>query len=233
VNLIGIRTEVLNRGFDQGLYGGRINAWANDALTLIARRVNYLGDEATQTYSTVAGTATYQLPQPTQITPTWAQSLGNYTIPSGGFARLRELFRTDTNQSIEAALLQDIDRASSTVQGAPYWYALDGQNLRLYPTPDNIYPLELRYWQMPAALSNDQDVPAIPADWHRLLVSYCTWQAFECDDDQTVGGYWKQRFEQELAEFAADQRFPDDNMPHQAQSMWDVGVYRRGMIGYL
>jgi hypothetical protein len=203
MNLGQLRTEVLNRGFDPGVYGARIDQFINDAQNLIARRVDYYINEDSQTYSTVAGTNLYPLPT--------------------NFARVRELFATDVTQIIAPVGIRDIDGSSSTTQGRPYAYALDGANLHLYPTPDNIYPLELRYWTMPPALINDTDIPTIPVDWHQLLWLYGTWICYEADDDAQMGQYWQGRFNNMLAQFTADQKFPSTDYPNRIESMWGDG----------
>lgn len=201
MNLLAIRNEVLAKGFDPTLFGSsRINQFINDGLGLIAARVDYYGEEAVQDFTTVSGTASYAWP--------------------ADFARGRSL--RDTNRSIEmqAVSLRDIDR-STVANGAPYAYATDGAMMHLYPTPDAVYNLELRYWKLLPSLVNDTDVPAIPARWHKLLWLYATWQCYESEDDPNMGQYWQNRFNTDLAEFAADVRFPTTDEPHQAAGMWN------------
>jgi hypothetical protein len=201
VQLSDIRTEVQNKGFDPTLFGNsRINQFINDGYMLIARRADYYIDEATDAFSTVQGTS-------------------NYAFPAD-FARARSLFDTNRNAELLAVSIRDIDR-SSTTQGAPSFYAIDGANVHVYPTPDGVYPLELRYWKMPALLVNDTDVPTLPTDWHHLLWVYATWQCYESEDDPQMGQYWMNRFNTELAMFQADQKFPDSDIPHQARGMWE------------
>lgn len=202
MNLLAIQTEVLNHGFDPNAYDARIIQYINDAQNLVARRCNYYINEGVQTINTVAGTSNYA----------WPLNL----------ARVRELFATDLNVQIQPVGLREIDRSVNT-KGRPYFYALDGGNVHLYPTPDGIYPLELRYWAVPPALVNGSDVPNIPVDWHHMLWVYATWMCYESDDDAQMGGYWKGRFEQELAEFEADQKFISTEWPLIAQGMWDSG----------
>ena len=199
MQLSAIRGEVEARGFDPVQYGARITQFINDGQNLIARRCQYYVNETTFAFNTTTGTAVYSLPT--------------------NFARVRELFATDVNQIIRPVGLRDID-GSYPVQGRMYYYALDGANMHLYPAPDNAYPLELRYWAMPAALVNDTDVPNLPVDWHPMLWIYATWMCYEADDDANMGAYWENRFEKTLAEFEADAKFPSTDYPNQIQSMW-------------
>lgn len=202
MNLGTIRQEVLDHGFDPILFGiTRINQYINDGMNLISRRVDYYIDEANQAIPTVQGTALYPWP--------------------ADFARGRSVFDTDRRIELESVSLRDMDRSSSTTQGSPAYYTFTGANTRVYPAPDGVYNLELRYWKMPAPLVNDSDVPILPTDWHHLLWVYAVWICYEADDDAQMGQYWMQRFMAELSEFAADQKFPNSDLPSVVNGMWD------------
>ena len=202
MNLIQLRNEVLARGFDANTYGARITQFLNDGQNLVARRVNYYVNESFELITTVGGTSTYPFP--------------------ADFARIRELFATDLQTQLQPVGLRQIDR-SVTTSGRPYFYALDGANIHLYPTPDVGYPLKLRYWAMPTALVNDTDTPNIPQVWLKFLCAYAKWQCFEADEDAAMGQYWQTRFNQDLAEFEADQKFISTEFPWIAEGMWGDG----------
>jgi len=210
VQLIDIRTEVLNCGFDPTLFGSsRINAYINNGYFNMVRRVSYYVDEATQDYSTVSGTSMYSLP--------------------ADFAKVRSLRRTDIGRELQSVFLRDIDRSIIT-SGTPYAYALDGANMHLYPTPDQAYPLELRYWKLPAALSADTDVPTIPADYHNLLIYSAVAEGYRAEDDHQTAAQWQALYDKGLAEFAADMKFSNSDMPNQVKGLWqsDRGLNQRG-----
>lgn len=202
MNLLALRTEVLNRGFDSTQYGTRITQYLNDAQNLVARRVNYYGDQDLYVFPTVVGVNAYNWP--------------------ANLARVQDLFDPVSGISIPYTSLRAMDNSSQTATGAPAWYTIQGSAIRLYPIPDGVYTLNMRYWQMPPALVLDADVPSIPADWHHMLWCYATWMCFEADDDSTMGQYWQQRFNTELSMFAADQKFPDADGPTQVAGMWDA-----------
>lgn len=202
MNLGQLRTETLNHGFDQNAYGGRVTQYLNDAQSLIARRVDFYQDETTQVFSTVAGTDVYPWPV--------------------DFARMRSLMNTTSGAELQFAAIRDVDRAGPA-SGTPAYYALYGGNVQLYPKPDGIYSVTLRYWRLPAAMVADTDVPAVPADWSHLLWVYATWMCFEADDDPQMGQFWQARFNTELSQFASDQKFPDTDSAQQVRGMWDGG----------
>lgn len=200
MNLLALQTEALAHGFDPVQYGARVVQYINDAQALIASRVDYYIDEATDSISTVAGTATYPFPT--------------------DFARMRSLYDSNRNVEIEYASLRMIDNSSQST-GAPAYYAITGANIELWPVPDGIYPLVMRYWKKPAALVNDTDTPVMPEEWHSLLWTYAVAQAFKGDDDIPTAQAWMQDFNTGLSMFAADVKFPSSDGPSQAASMWD------------
>ena len=163
--------------------------------------MNYYVSEATSQFSTTS-------------------SINLYALPTN-FARMRSVFDTTRNVEMQYADIREMDRSPSTTTGPPAFYAFIGPGLQLYPTPDAVYPLELRYWQMPAQLIQDTDVPSIPTDYHSMLWVYAVAQCYWADDDQAMGQAWDQKFATDLSEFSADQKFPDTDGPTQVQGMWD------------
>lgn len=198
-----MRNEVLACGFDPVLFGSnRINMYLNNQYFNVIRRVDYYVDEATSDYNTVAGTSLYALPT--------------------DFARVRSVRDTSRQQEMVAVGLRDIDRSIAS-SGAPTFYALDASSVHLYPTPDNAYPIEVRYWKLPVALSADTDTPTLPADYHNMLIYGATAECYRAEDDHATAAQWQARFDQALSEFSADVKFPNDDMPTQLGSMWDGG----------
>lgn len=200
MQLSDIRNEVLACGFDPVLFGiARINNYINGGYLNLVRRVSYYVDEATSDYNTVNGTSLYSLP--------------------ADFAKVRSVRRTDVSIEMVNVGLRTIDRSVST-SGAPVYYALDGANVHFYPSPDQAYPIELRYWKLPAQLVADTDVPTIPADYHSLLNYWATAEAYRAEDDAQTAQGWQALYDKGLTEFAADMKFMDDDFPTQLADMW-------------
>lgn len=202
MDLGDLRAEVNSHGFTAPVYtDARINTYLNDGQSFIATRVDFYAEEGTQATSTVSGTASYAWPT--------------------DMARMRSLFDTNRNIELEAVDLRMIDR-SAVVTGAPMYYALDGMNVHLYPTPDGVYSLEMRYWKMPTAMAADSDTPSsLPVDWHHLLWRYAVAQCYWADDDAQNGQVMMQDFNGWLSMFTADAKFPNTDRSHQVAGMWD------------
>lgn len=201
MQLLAMRQEVEAHGFSDITFGARINRYLNDAYLMSVRRVSYYVDEATLDFSTVAGTTSY--PQPTD------------------FAKDRSLRFVGTSfvGELQSVGLRTIDRSVPT-SGIPTNYAIDGNSLHLYPTPDNVYSLELRYWKLPALMVADTDSPTIADDYCDMLIYWAINRCYAAEDDSQTAAYWMQQYNTRLAEFSADVKFPDDNQASQIADFW-------------
>lgn len=198
--LADLRTEVYNHGFAANVYASRVTGYLNEALRAASRKVDYFQDETVEAFATVAGQAAY--PWPTD------------------FAKLRYLRDADLAQTLQLAPIRVVE-TSPAANGRPDTYALAGSTLVLYPTPDAVYNLQLRYWQLPALMAADGDTPSLPADYHRLLVYYALQRCYECEDDAELAQYWQGQWAAALRDMAADVKFPSTDGPRQVPSMWD------------
>lgn len=59
---------------------------------------------------------------------------------------------------------------SGDVISQPEYFTRFGTNLILWPIPDDVYTLRMRYRKLPTALSADGDTPVFPTEWHGYLV---------------------------------------------------------------
>lgn len=201
MNLAAMRNEVLATGFDPNAYSARIDMYLNNALGSVARDMDYFGAEATQSITTVVGTVLYP----------WPSNL----------ARIRSLFNPATGLELGRVNLTDIDR-SQQVSGTPRYFATDGTNLHLYPTPDSVaVTLTLRYWMLPPTLVADTDTPLLPVDYHDMLITYALWKCYERDDDTDTAGYYEKQWKEQFAEMQTDLKFPTSEQPRQVRGMWD------------
>jgi hypothetical protein len=82
-------------------------------------------------------------------------------------------------------------RAGTAVAtGSPVrYYALEGSDLLMvWPTPSVADTLELLYVPRPTPLSATGDIPSyVPAEWHKSIELYASWQAGDYTDDGSSG----------------------------------------------
>lgn len=202
MTLLALKQEVEACGFSDTQFGaGRLVQYLNDGYGRACRMVDFWEGEATQDFSTVAGTASY--PQPANL------------------GRDRSLRFTGTSQfgELQSVRLRTIDRAMAQ-SGVPRAYAIDGANLHLWPTPDSVYTLELRYWALPSPLVADTDTPSLPSDFHDLLVYWALKRGYAAEDDPATAQYWEQQWTARLREFAADAKFQSSDEPSRIADYW-------------
>jgi hypothetical protein len=198
VNLFDLRSEVLAHEINPSV--ARVNSFLNEALRVIARQIDFYSEEASEAFSTVSGTSTYA----------WPTDLG----------RVRYLRNVDDTTTLGVVRLRDLDVLPLS-RGQPVCYAADGSNLTLWPTPDGVYDLSLRYWALPDLMVNDSDIPAIPEDYHRLLTYYALDRCYASEDDPQMAQYWAGLWSSALGDMKVDVKFPSSDGPRRVQSMWD------------
>ena len=133
--------------------------------------------------------------------------IGDYTVdndilafedvtysPSGGSAR--SLTQIDSWQ------IRDMRLPTATIASDPSYYAYEGQQILLYPTPrSSSDSLHILYVPRPTALAATGDNPSggsfggIPEEYHTVLEAYVKWKAGEHANDKSSGN--GQAFKQE------------------------------------
>jgi hypothetical protein len=204
--LIQLRDEVLEHELDRS--ASRVDGFLNDALRTVARQVRHYTGEASAEITTVAGTSAYD----------WPSDVG----------KLRWLLDVDASSTLQVVGLRDIDNAAVT-QGRPTSYATAGKTVTLYPTPDAAYLLRMRYWALPPLMQEDGDTPALPDDFHRVLVFYALQRCYELEDDFEVAAYWRGQYDIALAAMGEDLKAPNNDGPRQIPSMWEPGSVGPGL----
>lgn len=119
--------------------------------------------ETSTTFSTVAGTQEYNLPSDFK-----------------GMQRVRLTYTSGTFWEID---YHDFDYVNSittinTVKGPPQIYAIWGQQLILYPIPDQVYTVTEYYEQQLTALSNSSDTNAWMVDGEELIRNRAKWDIY-------------------------------------------------------
>lgn len=114
-----------------------------------------------------------------------------------------------------------MEEASRTSQdgdskGTPTSVAIWGNSrIRFYPWPDKSYDIGFLYLLGAVELTNNTDLPLIPAGWrHRILVPYAAMRLWEQQSGQNALGhaqYYRNQYEREMATFT--ERFGSARIP--------------------
>lgn len=202
--------EVLAYGFDGNIYRPRVQSWINEALHRVARKVRLAGHETSFAVNTINGTASYALPT--------------------DFVRLLTLRNTTDHQDLDWVSIDELDNSRAAV-AKPTQFALYGNSLQVYPTPNGVYALSMRYLADTINLVADADVPAMPDDWVDVLVSYALSRAYRSEDDAQQSAFYWNEFVRDFRDLRADLQQPRDGVAR-VPSMWagprSVGFVRPG-----
>jgi hypothetical protein len=169
--------EVLAFQFAPGKYETLVKRWLNTAQRLTVTESEIRTQQETASYSTVAGDATLELP--------------------ANFGREIDVHDEGGDHKLDQIGLRELDELPEE-SGRPVEYAVEGDEIRLYPTPDGAYELRLRYWRLPADMAADADEPEIPKQHHHRLVAYPMWKAYLRENDYAAASVWKAEWEAAL-----------------------------------
>jgi hypothetical protein len=129
-----------------------------------------------------------------QLTFTTAATVEEYAFPSS-VARIHHITDTEANQ-IKLALrdlswLREVDPALTST-GNPVAYILRGRQsglirVQLWPTPQGAYAYTLDYEAQVADMTEDEEEPLLPLDFHRILSLGAQEEEWVRADDDRAG----------------------------------------------
>ena len=150
----------------------------NRAYWEIIDKFKFREKEVTQTWQTVIGTRLYAAPSP--------------------FEALRQLSIEDLNDQSHTPLKRfttyEYERDyvnRSDAQDKPIGYVRESNEIRLLPTPDNVYTITMKYWTVLADLSDSNNNPPIPQVWHEVILYGAIWRAYLRLGDLSRGNQFK------------------------------------------
>lgn len=174
----------------------RIVTWLDWAQIKVSRQFNFLFNTATA--STVASQDCYSLPS--------------------NFNTIYTIRLEDGLQSTKLTLVMpwDFDRivpkADSLPTGRPYYYIpfKESGNFTIFPIPDAVYTMRIRYAYAPAALSTDNQTSDF-TDLDDILVYYATSEGFKWLQEIKDAAYWAARGDEALKDaiYNVQDTFPD------------------------
>lgn len=194
-----LQEEVLDFQFNPTKYRPLVKVWLNSAQQTAVIQSEFRSQEAVDSFSTEASVASYALPS--------------------DFSRFIDFYNTETHESLSPLGVKDYDELP-TSSGKPYAYVALGSNLSLYPTPDGIYPLAMRYWKLPPDMVADSDEPEIPAQYHDLLIAYAMNKAYLRENDYAAASTWQAIWDQGLLKMRGEVQHDMFDGPQQVEGSW-------------
>lgn len=135
-----MKSRIISETLRDDLTASQLNDAINDAIALQGGE-RYAFNERRYRILTVAGQEYYDLTSPTLLTSAGAAVGTGETI-----LELDDILTTVSNQPyrLSPRTQQHVNEwQSTTYQGQPADYTLYGQQLRIWPIPDQVYPLDL------------------------------------------------------------------------------------------
>lgn len=153
--------------------------WLNEAQRYVVRRTKVL--ERSTEITVVQGQQQYTL---------------DASVWTLHFVRL-------SNDRLQPASINDIQRWFSSTEGKPSHYALWDNRLYLYPTPSHGGQLTILYYAWPVDMVQDTDTPEIPEAFHGLLPTFAAYRAKMADQQTAEAQSLFLEFQQGLDELVA------------------------------
>lgn len=200
--LATLNQRVLDHQFSETRYSAFIDEMLNEAQRKVARKVSMRTFFDVETLATVAGTPTVALPS--------------------DYSRLYTLEYPTEDRHLTNVDIPQMDGLPNDSSGLPTTYTIDRPNVRLWPTPDAVYSLQLRYYRKPLTMTASQGTE-IDEDYDGVLVSYALARCFRRENDLEAAQFHMGEFDRELAEMQADLQddSQDAGQPEQVGGMWE------------
>lgn len=144
-----------------------------------------------QTYSTVAGTQRYSLPDDFQRV-----RLVRYNGQKCRPKDLIELQKENTNLN---------------ATGAPYWYYIYGDNMGFYPIPNTTGAIDLEYFKTLPTLTDSQ-WSELPTDFDDAIMAYAAMRLMRGNGKREMVTSFREQYEDQLNTLRLKYLYDDQNM---------------------
>jgi hypothetical protein len=199
-----LTNEVLSHQFSPSQYTTYIQARLNQGQAYIAAQTDFRQLQAAGAVVTAADNSIYSMSS--DFLPVASDFQRVYTVA------LREEVGPSLSQYVP---LQEIQRSQLDLlpvsSGQPTHYCIDADDLKVWPTPDSVYVVTMRYYKKPATMVNADDEPEIPGTYHHLLVSYALWHCYERENDYNSAMYHKGRFDEDIMKCRGEVQYDSDD----------------------
>lgn len=202
-SFLDLQEEVLEFQFSPVKYRPLVKKWLNQAQRVAVIQSEFRTQQELGTLTTTAEDGTAALP--------------------ADYSRLIDFYDGETGRPLDSLDTKDFDQLTAA-SGRPTAYAVLGEELHFYPTPDAPYELSLRYWRLPQDMEADGDEPEIPAQYHDILIAYAMQKAYARENDYAASNFWKGEWEAGMAKMRGEVQSDSFSGPRQVPGMWDEGA---------
>jgi len=194
--------------------------WINDTRQSIATKYKFSYYYWEATLNTVAGSAYYPLP---------SDYLDHFTVFVGD-TKLSRYSMQNFDENISSAASSEI--ASNTGSGQPQFYVLRGMQFQLYPTPDNAYEINLRYYAKPEVFTASADYDHVSNLYPDTVQFGATYRGAMWAEDSTNIERYKELFIASLQEMITNEKEKELGDAHYRLKTWrdfQIGTFGNQM----
>lgn len=156
-----------------------ITRWVNQAQVEIVNKNPMI--QATASQNTVANQQTYDIPP--DMIQLESVFVDGGILEQSNFETIRGQLGSETN----------------TLGGPQYWYVW-ANKIYLWPTPSQVWTLQVNYSKLPNRVSSSADFLGVPDRYFDRVCEYTMAKAYELDEDWPAHTVQKQSFEDKLLE---------------------------------
>lgn len=148
----------------------KLDVYLNKSFWEILDKLPFKVKEKTVTFQTVVGSALYSVPAS-------FEAIRHLSIEN-----LYSFAHSDVDQ-MDPKVYEASYENRADAYGIPTNYVRENNFIRLFPTPDNIYTLTLKYNAELADLSDTNQYPTVPRVWYEIIELGGLWRRFVALND--------------------------------------------------
>lgn len=184
MTLGNLRTAVRERLDDPTFDTIKLDRWINWVLQDIYSRADFPFKNKTVNYATTDGTNAH-----------------NLTDIAADMDKVSRVLDTTNAVELQYCTPEEFNDFSltTTEENKPAYWTVFGDQLKLYPTPDAAYTLQIEYKAALSDLTDASQSPTLPDRWSEIIVLGAYAKALEWNDDFDYAGAIMIQFERMLA----------------------------------
>jgi hypothetical protein len=169
----------------------KITRWANWVIYDICSRTNFPFLENSTTVSTIVSTQDYTL-----------------ASIAADLNKVKSVIDTTNERELTYVKPEELDSKykdmSNDTTGQPIYWTVYGDTLRVYPLPDDVYTLQVRYKANPTELTVASDTAIIPEVYSETVILGIYQKSLEWNDDFDYSVVIEKQYEQKVNKMVSD-----------------------------
>jgi len=202
-----ITTKVQQRIRDTGYSNTEIRNYINDAQNDVFNEYRLPFTQTVQTYTLTSGVS--DITNGTGLPANYVQAL-NLTLTSAG----RETVLPYVDIRVIDDQYPDPDDTTVNPTGPPAMWYFYGNDVKVYPVPNDAYTVSLQYYKKPTELTADGSVPEIPSEFEELLVVGASYRVLQVKDNYDQAAILQNKYDEILQKLVMKYSQPQVGRPH-------------------